>query len=98
MPVLLVYLHVKPESVDAFLAATRDNARHSNQEPGIVRFEVLRQEDDPTRFVFVEVYRTEEAHARHRETAHYLAWRDAVGGMLAEPRTHASYTEMFSGE
>ncbi len=98
MPVYIVYMQVKPESIAAFVAATKENARHSIQEPGIARFDVLRQQDDPTRFAFVEVYRTEEAHARHRETAHYSAWRDAVANMLVEPRTHGSYTNVFPGE
>ncbi|MGC8782311.1 MAG: putative quinol monooxygenase, partial [Anaerolineae bacterium] len=71
MLIVQVHVHVKPEFVDAFIAATVENARHSVQEPGIARFDVLQQADDPTRFILVEVYRTADDPARHKETAHY---------------------------
>lgn len=86
MLVLHVTIHVLPEHVDAFRAATLDNAWHSLQEPGVARFDVLQQEDDPTRFVLVEAYRDADAPAAHKETAHYLRWRDTVAPMMAEPR------------
>ena len=95
MLVVHVHVHVKPEFVEAFRQATIENARHSVQEPGIARFDVVEQADDPTRFVLVEVYRNAEAPARHRETAHYLAWRDAAVDMLAEPRTRVEYANVF---
>jgi (4S)-4-hydroxy-5-phosphonooxypentane-2,3-dione isomerase len=91
MRIVHVSVHVKPDAVDAFSAATLENARHSMQEPGVVRFDVVQQEDDPTRFVLVEVYRTPSDPARHKETAHYLAWRDAVEPMMAEPRRGVKY-------
>ncbi|MCB9140122.1 MAG: antibiotic biosynthesis monooxygenase [Caldilineaceae bacterium] len=93
-----VFVHVKPEQVDAFKAAALDNARNSVQEPGIARFDVVQQQDDPTRFVLVEVYRTADDSARHKETAHYARWRDAVADMMAEPRTAVRYANIFPGE
>ncbi len=95
MLVLLVHVHVKPEHVDAFRQATIANARQSVQEPGIARFDVIQQSDDPTRFVLVEVYRTPQAPAQHKETKHYHAWVDAVADMLAEPRTRVQYANVF---
>lgn len=73
MLVVHVYVHVKPECVEAFREASVVNARQSVQEPGIARFDVLQQADDPTRFVLVEVYRTPQDPARHKETAHYAS-------------------------
>lgn len=93
-----VYIHVKPEFVDAFRQASLDNASHSVQEPGIARFDVIQQVDDPTRFVLVEVYRDEQAPARHKETDHYARWRDTVAEWMAEPRTAVRYTNVFPAE
>lgn len=98
MFVVLVHVHVKSEHLEAFGAATIENARNSVQEPGIARFDVIQQQDDPTRFVLVEVYRDTEAPARHKETPHYLAWRDAVADMLAEPRYSVKYDNVFPDE
>ncbi|OQA46782.1 MAG: Autoinducer 2-degrading protein LsrG [Chloroflexi bacterium ADurb.Bin325] len=95
MLVVFVYVHVKPEFVDAFKAASIDNASHSVQEPGIARFDVIQQADDPTRFVLVEVYRTQEATAAHKATEHYARWRDAVADMMAEPRSSTKYANVF---
>jgi quinol monooxygenase YgiN len=95
MLVVHVHVHVKPESVEAFRQATLENARQSVQEPGIARFDTLQQSDDPTRFVLVEVYRTPEDPVRHKETAHYQTWRDAVAEMMAEPRTSVKYANVF---
>jgi quinol monooxygenase YgiN len=95
MLVTCVYVHVKPEYVEAFKAATLENARQSVLEPGIARFDVLQREDDATRFVLVEVYRTPQAPAVHKETAHYVSWRDAVAPMMAEPRSSAKYARVF---
>jgi quinol monooxygenase YgiN len=86
---------VKPEFVEAFRAATVENARLSAKEPGIARFDVVQQQDDPTRFVLVEVYRTADAPAKHKETPHYAKWRDTVAPMMAEPRTSVKYGEVF---
>ena len=98
MLIVIVYVHVKPESVDAFKQATLDNASNSVREPGIARFDVIQQKDDPTRFVLVEVYRNEEATVKHKETAHYAKWRDTVAGMMAEPRQGIKYANVFPDE
>ena len=95
MLVVHVHVHVKPEHVEAFRQATLDNARHSVQEVGIARFDVVQQADDPTRFVLVEAYRTVEAIVAHKATAHYARWRDAVAEMMAEPRTAVKYANIF---
>lgn len=98
MNIVLVHIHVKPESIQAFKEITLENARNSVLEPGIARFDVLQQADDPTRFVLVEVYRDNEAPARHKETAHYMAWRDRVSDMMAEPRFSVKYGNLFPDE
>ena len=94
---LIVHVHVsvKPEFVDEFLKATVENARNSVKEPGIARFDVIQQKDDPTRFVLVEVYRTSDAPADHKETAHYAKWRDTVAEMMAVPRTSVKFANIF---
>ena len=96
--IVQVQVHVKPESVEAFQKATIENARNSVQEPGIARFDVLQAADDPTRFVLAEVYRSKEAPAAHRETAHYRAWAETVANMLAEPRTRVIYSNIFPAD
>jgi autoinducer 2-degrading protein len=98
MLIVHVMIHVKAEQIEAFKAATLDNARNSVREPGIARFDVIQQAGDPTRFVLVEVYRDAEAPGRHRETAHYAAWRDAVADMLAEPRTRMEYVNIYPND
>jgi autoinducer 2-degrading protein len=95
MLIVHVHVRVKPELVEAFRAATIENARQSAQEPGIARFDVVQQQDDATRFVLVEVYRTADAPVKHKETAHYAKWRDAVAPMMAEPRTSVKFGEVF---
>jgi quinol monooxygenase YgiN len=95
MLIVHVDVQVKPEFITDFEQATLENARHSVQEPGIARFDFLRRDDDPTRFILLEVYRNADAPARHRETAHYAAWRDAVEPMMAGPRTRAIYANVF---
>jgi quinol monooxygenase YgiN len=98
MLVVHIQVHVKPECVEAFIAETRKNSLASLQEPGIARFDVVQQADDPTRFVFVEAYKTAEAPAQHKETAHYAAWRDAVAPMMASPRTNVKYHSIVPDE
>ncbi len=95
MLIVHVFVHVKADQVEAFKAATLENARDSMQEPGIARFDVLQQQDDATRFILVEVYRTSDDPARHKQTAHYPKWRDTVADMMAEPRTSVKYTNVF---
>ena len=95
MNIVFVHVHVKPEFVDAFKQASLENALSSVKEEGIARFDVVQQADDPTRFVLVEVYKTAEAPAAHKETAHYLKWRDTVAEMMAEPRQGIKYSNIF---
>lgn len=95
MYIVHVHVHVKSEYVEAFRQAAIENARNSVQEPGIARFDVLQDGDDPARFVLVEVYRTPDDPARHKETAHYQKWRDTVADMLAEPRTSVKFANIF---
>ena len=95
MFVVHVHVHVKPEFVEAFREATVENARSSVKEPGVARFDVIQQLDDPTRFVLVEVYRTPTDPAFHKETAHYQTWRDTVAEMMAEPRYSVKYANIF---
>ena len=95
MLIVHVNAHVKPGLVDPFKAATLENARQSVKEPGIARFDVIQQLDDPTRFLLVEVYRTAEDPARHKQTAHYQTWRDTVAEMMAQPRSSVKYTNLF---
>ncbi|BAM00984.1 MULTISPECIES: putative quinol monooxygenase [Caldilinea] len=95
MLIVHVDVHVKPEFIDDFIAATLENARASVQEPGIARFDVIQDQADPAHFVLVEVYRTPDDPARHKETAHYAKWRDAVADMMAVPRTSVKYVNLF---
>ena len=95
MLVVHVHVHVKPEHVEAFKQASLANARESIQEPGIARFDCVQQQDDPTRFVLVEAYRTPQAPAAHKETRHYQTWRDAVAPMMAEPRASVKFENLF---
>ncbi|OHE19314.1 MAG: antibiotic biosynthesis monooxygenase [Syntrophobacterales bacterium GWF2_56_9] len=95
MLIVHVHVHVKPECVEVFKQVSLENARNSVQEPGIARFDVCQQAADPTRFILVEVYRTPDAPAKHKETAHYAAWRDAVASMIAEPRTSVKCANVF---
>jgi len=95
MLVVHVHVYVKPEFIEAFKQETIENARHSVREEGIARFDVIQNADDPARFILVEVYRTAEAPARHKETGHYAAWRDAVMPMMAEARTSVKYVNVF---
>ena len=98
MYIVHVFAHIKPDQVEAFKAATLDNARNSIKEPGIARFDVLQQSDDPTRFTLVEVYRTKDDPEKHRATPHYNRWREAVEPLQAEPRTKLVYENVFPGE
>lgn len=95
MNIVHVHVHVKPEFVEVFKQATLENASNSVQEEGIARFDVLQQNDDPTRFILVEVYKTAEAPAAHKETAHYAKWRDMVAEMMAEPRQGIKFNNIY---
>ena len=91
MHVTLVHVTVRPDEAEAFIEATRANHGASLREPGNLRFDVLRSADDPTRFVLYEAYADEASALAHKETAHYLAWREAVASMMAEPRVGVRY-------
>lgn len=98
MQIVLVHVHVKPEFVEAFKQASIENASNSVKEAGIGRFDVIQQADDPTKFILVEVYKTADAPAAHKETAHYARWRDTVAEMMAEPRQGIKYTNIFPSD
>jgi (4S)-4-hydroxy-5-phosphonooxypentane-2,3-dione isomerase len=95
MQIVLVHVHVKPEFTEAFIQASIENASNSVKEAGIVRFDVMQQTDDPTRFTLVEVYKTAHAQAAHKETSHYARWRDTVAEMMAKPRQGIKYANIF---
>lgn len=94
MLVVHVHVHVKPEHIDAFIAATRANGEASLKEPGIARFDVVQQADDPSRFVLIEAYKTPEGPAAHKATPHYALWRDTVAPMMQSPRTSVKYQSL----
>ena len=98
MYIVLVHIHIKPELSEQFKNATLENARNSIQEPGIIRFDVIQQIDDPTRFTLIEVYRTPDDQLKHRETRHYQIWKDTVGDMMSEPRQGVKYMSLFPNE
>ncbi len=95
MLVVVVDIQVKPDSVSAFKAATIENASRSLEEEGILRFDVLSDRDDPTHFQLIEIYKSEEAPAAHKQTAHYKTWRDAVEPMMARPRSSTKFENVF---
>lgn len=94
MHIAIVHVHVKADAVAAFEAATEANARQSRLEPGVARFDVLRQRDDPTRFILFEVYRDPDAAVAHKTTAHYLTWRDTVASLMADARVGVVHVEV----
>ena len=95
MHVTLVYVKVKPKFVDAFVDATRANAEGSVREPGNLRFDILQSPEDPCQFVLYEAYKTQDDAKAHKNTPHYLVWRDAVAEWMAEPRRGVVYTGLF---
>ena len=95
MYIVHVYVNVKSEFIESFRLASIENARNSIKEPGVARFDILQQADDPTRFILVEVYRTSGDAGKHKETSHYARWRDTVAEMMAEPRRGVIYSNIF---
>jgi (4S)-4-hydroxy-5-phosphonooxypentane-2,3-dione isomerase len=95
MHIVLVHLKVKNEYIEPFIQASLQNAKHSIQEPGVARFDVIQETEDTTRFILVEVYRTPEDQLHHRETKHYELWRDTVTDMMEEPRKGIKYINLF---
>ena len=98
MHIVHVHARVKPNQVDTFKMATIENAKNSIKEPGVARFDVLQNQDDPAKFILIEVYHTVEDSARHKETAHYQKWRDKVAPMMAEQRTSYKFINIFPDE
>jgi autoinducer 2-degrading protein len=95
MHVTLVHVHVKPEHIDDFIAATQLNHLASIQEPGNRRFDVLQAPENPGRFILYEAYASAADAAAHKQTAHYLTWRDTVADWMAQPRQGVAYTALF---
>jgi len=95
MIIVHVYLHAKEEMINAFKEANIKNAKSSVQEPGILRFDVMQQEDDQSRFLLVEIYKNEKAISAHKETAHYAEWVKVAEPKLAEPRVKTIYRNLF---
>ena len=98
MYVVAVTIFVKPERVNDFVAATLDNARNTRREAGNIRFDVLRAEDDPTRFLLYEVYQQKDDFAKHQQTEHYARWKAAVTDWMAQPRVGVKHTPVFFGD
>lgn len=95
MLVVMVHVHVKNSCIEAFKEASIENASHSLREPGITRFDVIQHNNDPSRFVLIEIYRNEEAPAAHKQTEHYAVWRDTVADMMEEERFSLKYTNVY---
>ncbi len=95
MHVTLVHVHVDPAHIDDFIAATKLNHEASIQEPGNRRFDVLQSPENSSQFILYEAYVSAEDAAAHKETAHYLAWRDTVAAWMAEPRQGVRYNGLF---
>ncbi len=98
MFIVHVFVHVKEECIEDFKVASAENAQNSVLEEGIARFDIIQQHDDPSRFVLVEVYRTKNDPAKHKETTHYAKWRDIVAPMMAEPRSNIKYENVYPNE
>ena len=98
MFIVHVFVHVKEGTEEGFKSASVENASNSLNEAGVARFDVIQQQDDPTRFVLVEVYKTEDDAKLHKETDHYKKWRDTVADMMAEPRNGVKFNNIFPAE
>ncbi len=98
MLIAIINVHVKPEFIDTFKRASLENASNSIDEPGVARFDVYQQQDDPTRFILAEVYKSELDVEKHRSTAHYARWRDDVADMMSEPRQRTTYNFVYPAE
>lgn len=96
MRVNLIDIHVHPESAEAFLRITLENVRHSLEEPGIARFDLIRHVEDPAHFMLIEVFRSEAAIEAHRETAHYRVWKEEVEAMMVRPRQAQHFAAVTS--
>lgn len=95
MFIVHVHVNVRPDRVDDFIAATRINAANSVQEAGVLRFDVIQEENNPSQFILIEIYREQEASNSHKDTQHYKIWRNKVNDMMAEPRRSARYKSIY---
>jgi autoinducer 2-degrading protein len=95
MYVTLVYVSVDPEKIDDFIEATRVNHEHSIKEPGNMRFDVLQSPDDPAKFVLYEAYQSRDDATAHKDTQHYLTWRETVADWMVEPRQGITYNGLY---
>jgi len=98
MFVVAVTLFVKPQSANEFVAATLENARNTRKEPGNLRFDVMRADDDPNRFLLYEAYHGKDDFTSHQQTPHYLIWKQTVADMMAQPRQGVKHTTIFFGD
>lgn len=98
MVVTLVHVHVKPEFIQPFMEATRENHEQSIKESGNFRFDILQDAADPAKFILYEAYQTAQAVAAHKETPHYSKWRDTVATWMAKPREGVKYTLLFPAD
>ena len=95
MTVTIVHLEVKAEHIEDFIRVTTVNHEHSLKEPGNLRFDVLQNKDNPARFALYEAYGDETAAAAHKETPHYLTWRETVAPWMAAPREGIKYNALL---
>ena len=95
MTATLVHVQVKPEHVMDFIDATRENHKNSVKENGNLRFDILQDMNDPGKFVLYEAYESDEAVVAHKETVHYLKWRDTVAPWMAKPREGVKHKIVF---
>lgn len=95
MLIYMVHVNVRDGDIQAFIKATTENAKKSINEPGIIRFDICQQDEDPKRFLMIEVYKDKDAVDAHKATSHYLKWRDAVEPMMADKRLGVRYKEIF---
>ncbi len=98
MIVVLVFIHVKKGSEELFRQASVENAKSSLNEPGFLRFDIIQQEDDPSKFVFCEIYRDAGVPVKHKESQHYLKWRGIVDGIMEETRYSIKYTNVYPAD
>ena len=98
MYVVAVTIFVKPESVPQFLSATLDNARNTRKEPGNLRFDVLQAEEDKSRFLLYEAYKSKDDFTKHQQTEHYLRWKQAAADWMAQPRQGIRHNSIFFGD
>ncbi|HEX2395740.1 MAG TPA: antibiotic biosynthesis monooxygenase [Bacteroidales bacterium] len=92
MIVNLVFIWVKEKNLDTFVEASIENHKNTIKEPGNLRFDILRDSEDPSRFVFYEAFKDEKAVAEHKATAHYMKWRDTVADWMVQPRKGVKHT------